>query len=137
MAKKWGRLGMEDPANPSGEQAGFNTDMWRGYENVAHALRFLGYQGSDGHAMIRQFQSDWNRVSQRVAINPRFKAIKFKRVPRGNLVSDGDPGPKTLNALEVAILNQDIISWGGLVMAASDPDAVRLGRERIYNAKER
>jgi hypothetical protein len=133
----WGRLGMEDPANVSGDAAGFNVDMWQGYENVGDALRFLGYEGTDGIAMLRAFQSDWNRVVSRVAIHPRFQAIVWKRIPRGNLVVDGEVGPRSLNALEVAILNSDLVPWSQIVSEAKDPDALRLGRKRIYNAKER
>lgn len=131
----WGRLGFEDPVNVTGADAGYNTQMWQDYDNVAEALRFLGYQGTDGYALIRQFQSDWNRVSQRVAVHPRFKGIKWKRVPTGNLVADGEVGPKTLNALEVAILNQDVVPWRSIAAAAMDPNALRLGREHIYSAK--
>lgn len=131
----WGRLGLEDPTNVSGEEAGYNVEMWQGYANVADALRFLGYQGSDGHVLIRRFQADWNQVSQRVAIHPRFKGIQWKRVPTGNLVADGEVGAKTLNALEVAILNQDVVPWRNVVAATKDPNALRLGREHIYSAK--
>lgn len=131
----WGRLGFEDPVNATGGDSGYNTQMWQDYDNVADALRFLGYQGTDGHVLIRQFQSDWNRVSQRIAIHPRFNGIKWKRVPTGNLVADGEVGPKTLNALEIAIINQDVVPWRNIVAAASDPNILRLGREHIYSAK--
>ena len=131
----WGRLGFEDPVNTSGEEAGFNTEMWKGYDNVADALRFLGYQGNDGYELVRRFQSDWNRVVQRVAVHPNFKNLGWKRVPTGNLVADGEVGAKTLNALEVAIVNQDVVPWRNVVVAAMDPNALRLGREHIYSAK--
>ena len=129
----WGRLGIEQPPNISGDPKGYNTQMWEGLENVAHAYRFLGYQGSDGIGITRQFQGDWNRVSQRVATNPNFQAFDWRHVPQGNVIVDGDPGPQTLNALEVAIANQDVIPWQNLTAASFDP--TRLGRKHIYSAK--
>lgn len=131
----WGRLGLEDPEDLSGNEAGYNTDMWQDYENVAQALSFLGYEGPNGNDLIRAFQRDYNRVSNRVALYPRFRAIAWKRAPTGNLVVDGDPGPKTLNALELVIANQDVVSWRNVVIAANDPSATRLGRKHIYSAK--
>lgn len=131
----WGRLGMQDPTNVSGESAGYNTEMWQDYENVADALSFLGYQGKDGSAMIRQFQSDWNYVSQRVATHPRFKNIQWNRIPTGNLVADGEVGPRVLNALEVAIKNQNVVPWRNVVAASKNPDDLSLGRKHIYSAK--
>jgi hypothetical protein len=134
-AVRWGRVGMENPQSMSGEEAGFNTQMWQGDENVADALSFLGYEGRDGSALLRQFQSDWNRVSQRVGIHPRFKAIHWKQPPTGNLIVDGRVGPLTLNALEIAIFNQDVVPWRSVVAAASNPDDLRLGRKHLYSAK--
>ncbi len=129
----WGRLGIEQPPNISGDPKGYNSQMWEGLENVAHAFRFLGYQGSDGIGITRQFQGDWNRVSQRVATNPNFQAFDWNHVPQGNVIVDGDPGPQTLNALEVAIANQNVIPWQNLTAASFDP--TRMGRKHIYSAK--
>ena len=133
LAAPWGRLGMQDPPDTTGNAAGYNTEMWRGYENVGDALLFLGYKGSDGYAMIHSFQTDWNRVVQRVAVDPKFKRFDWKHVPSGNLVADSEPGPKTLNALEVAIKNQSGVPWQALVMASKDP--LTLGRKHVYSAK--
>ena len=129
----WGRLGMDDPTNITGNPAGYNTEMWQGYENVADALRFLDYKGTDGYAMIHRFQVDWNRISQRIAVDPRFKRFDWRHVPTGNLAADRELGPRTLNALEIAIKNQPSIPWQSLVMAAKDP--LTLGRKHVYSAK--
>ena len=128
-----GRLGMDNPPNTSDDSAGFNTKMWQGYDNVADALRFLGYKGTDGYAVIHAFQVDWNRVVQRVATDPRFKRFDWHHVPSGNLVADSEVGARTLNALEVAVKNQSGVAWKSLVMAAKDP--MTLGRKHLYSAK--
>ena len=129
----WGRLGMDDPPDTSGDRSGYNTKMWQGYDNVADALRFLGYKGTDGYAMTHQFQVDWNHVVQRVAVDPRFKRFDWHHVPSGNLVADSEVATRTLNALEVAVKNQPTVPWQGLVMAAKEP--LTLGRKHVYSAK--
>jgi len=129
----WGRLGIEFPPNISGDDAGYNTKMWQGLKNVADALLFLGYRGTDGVGMTRQFQGDYNRVSQRAATDPNFAALDWNVVPRGNLIVDGDPGTQTVNALEIAIANQNVVPWQNVAAASFDP--MRLGRKRVYSAK--
>lgn len=124
---------MDDPTETSGDRSGYNTEMWQGYDNVAQALQFLGYKGTDGYAMVHQFQVDWNRVSQRIAVDPRFKRFDWRHIPTGNLVADSEVGAKTLNALEVAVKNQPTVPWQSLVMAAKDP--LTLGRKHVYSAK--
>jgi hypothetical protein len=124
---------MDDPPDISGDPSRFNTKMWQGYDNVADALRFLGYKGTDGYALIHAFQVDWNRVVQRVATDPRFKRFDWRHVPSGNLVADSEVGARTLNALEVAVKNQSSVAWQSLVMAAKDP--LTLGRKHVYSAK--
>src|SRR5690606_16003045 len=92
------------PPNVSGDLVGYNTHVFRDENDVAAALQYLGYRSPDGNAMIRQFQQDWNLVISRIAYVPdRYRNVPFVYVPQGNLQVDGDIGPHTLNAIEVAM----------------------------------
>ncbi len=136
MAVHWGPLGLRDPPNISANEKGFNTSMWQSYDNVADALRYLGYHGRDGVAMLRAFQRDWNAVSSRAGTHPKFQNLDWKVMPSGNLAVDGEVGPRVLNALEIAIANSNIISWQQVVLEAHAPDTLSLGRKKLFNAIE-
>ena len=131
----WGPLGSEPPPDISRDPAGYNTSLWPDEDAVARALVYLEYKGSNGRGLLRSFQSEWNYVVQRVAGDPSFKGIDWARVPVGNLVADGNIGPRTLNALEIAAMNQDNgVSWKGLVHSAKNPIRTK-GSCHIYSAK--
>lgn len=127
------------PPNISGDPAGYNTQMFRNENDVGMALQYLGYRSPDGNAMLRKFQQHWNLVISRIAYVPdRYRNIPFPHVPQGNLRVDGDIGPHSLNALEIAIVNQRLneqLAWPNVIemviMAGNG-----YGRERLYNAAQ-
>jgi hypothetical protein len=113
---------MENPTNISGDSAGYNTRLW---QNQPHdhlvALEGLGYSGSE-EDMVLEFQTNWNRVSQVGANNDVMKQLDWVRLICGNLHSDGEIGANTLNALEVAMVNQrNGLIWLDLVDMAKHP----------------
>lgn len=125
----WGRLGMENVPNISGDPEGYDTHRFRNDGDILKALRFLGYRDD-----LSSFQSDWNWVSQSMATWIGLSRIPWIRMPKGNLIVDSDPGPWTLNALSTAIENQKGgINWQEVVEIAKAPN--RLGREKLYSAK--
>lgn len=131
----WGPLGSTPPPDVSRNPDGYNTALWPDEDAVGRALVYLGYQGVNGRGLLRSFQSEWNRVVQHVAADPSFKGIDWARVPVGNLVADGNIGPRSLNALEIAVMNQDNgVSWRGLVHTTKNPTRTE-GRCHIYSAK--
>lgn len=131
----WGPLGSAPPPNASANSDGYNTTLFPDEAAVARALQYIGYDGLNGDDLLRKFQANWNALVQRVAVDSSFQAIQWGRVPVGNLVADGIIGPRTLNALEIAIINQDRgLSWQGLLSVAKDPRQTQ-GRRHIYSAK--
>jgi len=128
------------PPNISGDDAGYNTRLFRNEDDVLMALRYIGYTGDDGNGMVRLFQRHWNRVSMKVSNQPeRYRDIPFTYMPAGLAMIDGEIGPQTLNALEIAMLNQrmnEALSWVSLVEIASATGS-GYGRRRVYNAAER
>jgi hypothetical protein len=128
------------PPNISDNPAGYNTRMFRREEDIVAALSALGYGGTtDAHAILRQFQGDWNLVVQRIAYVPdRYREIVFAHLPEGLVIVDGKLGPQSLNALEIAIINQNAspsLSWGN-VMSMVRTSGDGYGRKKIYNAVE-
>lgn len=131
----WGPLGAEPPPNASGDPGSYNQDLWPDEKSVGLGLQYLGYRGTNGRALLRDFQHDWNYVVQRINSDPSFKAIAWGRVPTGHLTADSNIGPRTLNAMEIATINQDHdIPWKGLLHAARNPMQTQ-GRHHIYSAK--
>lgn len=127
------------PPNVSGDRAGYNTRMFRDGKDVARSLRYLGYTfGNDGDALIRLFQQNWNRVVNRIDYIPgRFRDVPFTYVPSGYLSVDGIIGPHTLNALEIALINQRMnaaLSWENVFNMASGSNGY--GRRNVYNAAQ-
>lgn len=131
----WGPLGSQPPPNVSQDPAGYNTALWPDEAAVAQGLMYLGYRGTNGRALLRGFQAEWNYVVQRVATDPAFQGVNWARVPAGNLVADGNIGPRTLNAMEIAAMNKDHgVPWRGLVEATKHPQQTQ-GRVHVYSAK--
>jgi len=127
------------PPNISGDPAGYNTRTFRDEDDVGHALQYLGYQSPDGNAMIRRFQRHWNLVISRLAIVPdRYRNIQFAHIPQGNLRVDGKIGPHTLNALEIAMVNQRTspqLGWPNVIeMVITAGNGY--GKQRLYNAAQ-
>lgn len=127
------------PANVGRDLLGYNSHLFRSELDIAQSLQYLGYKSPDGDAMIRSFQRHWNLVVSRLAIYPdRYRDIQFPRYPQGNLQVDGDIGPNTLNAIEVAMINQRLLrdlSWVNVVeMALTASNGY--GGTRIYNAAQ-
>jgi len=114
--------------------------MFRDEENVAQALAFLGYGGGDGARMLRRFQRHWNRVSLKISGSPGdYQDIPFPLFPQGILKVDGDIGPHTLNALEIAIVNQresaDWLAWEAVIALVKIVGNGR-GKQKLYNAAQ-
>lgn len=136
----WGALGFQNPPNISGDEHGFNTTLFRTWKDVDSVLQELGYPGREDafefSGTLRQFQAHYNQVSQAVALNA--DDTPWVRVPKGNLVADGFAGPITLNALEIALVNQrGGVSWEHAVLSAVRDDwDVPDEREHLYNARE-
>ena len=134
-----GPQGPPRPPNISGDQAGYNTRSFRDEEDVGKALQYLGYQSPDGNAMIRQFQRHWNLVISRIAMVPdRYREIQFIHIPQGNLRVDGQIGPHTLNALEIAIVNQRTtprLGWPNIIEMVITA-GTGYGKEHLYNAAQ-
>lgn len=132
----WGQLGIEPPPNTTEDPKGFNTELFTSPQDVARALEQLGYVGQNKKRMTKLFQAHYNRVSMGCNDRRDMQGIDWVRVPRGLLVVDGVMGMRTLNALEVALENQEAgILWGSVVKQLENPD--RAPREKIYSAKER
>lgn len=127
------------PPNVSQDPAGYNTRAFRREEDIAAALHYLGYQSPDGDAMIRRFQRHWNGVISKIALAPRrYSGLTWAYIPEGNLRTDGEIGPHTLNALEIAVMNQRTsgdLAWPAVVEFTSLPDN-GYGRQRKYNAAQ-
>jgi len=126
------------PPNISGNSASYNTRLFRNENDVGEALLFLGYNSPDGNAMLRRFQGDWNRVVARLASSPRrYENIVFAYLPQGDLQTDGAIGPNSLNALEIAIANQQQakLPWVEVVKMVTIPGN-GYGRQKRYNAAQ-
>lgn len=127
------------PPNISGDPLGYNSYLFRSEPDVAQSLQYLGYKSPDGNAMIRSFQRHWNLVISRLALSPdRYRDIQFPRQPQGNLQVDGEIGPNTLNAIEVAMINQRLssdLAWPNVVEMVLTAGS-GYGRTRIYNAAQ-
>lgn len=125
----WGRVGMEEVPNVTGNPDGYDTVAFKSDDDIFRALEDLGYQDD-----LSSFQSDWNWVSQAMASSIGLSRIPWVRMPKGNLIMDSRPGPWTLNALSTAIENQQGgVSWQEVVEIAKSPN--RIGRERLYSTK--
>lgn len=127
------------PPNISADRGGYNTRTFRDEADVAHALQYLGYRSPDGSAMIRRFQRHWNLVISRIAMVPdRYREIQFVHIPQGNLRVDGKIGPNTLNAIEIAMINQRTapqLGWPNVIELVITAGS-GYGKERLYNAAQ-
>ena len=133
----WGPYGPERPPNISGDPVGYNTKLWPDYDAVGEALLAIGYRDRDGNTMTRQFQTAWNGVVSGLASSPdRFSENDFAVVPRGLVKVDGAPGPQTLNALEIALANQQRgLDWVRIIQIVKTAGS-GYGREKLYNAAQ-
>ncbi len=137
-----GEKGPQSPSRPpniSGGPGGYNSQLFGDESDVARALQYLGYLSPDGNAMIRRFQRHWNLVISRIALVPdRYRSISFPHVPEGNLQVDGDIGPNTLNALEIAMVNQRMspkLAWPCVIEMVTTAGN-GYGKQHLYNAAE-
>jgi hypothetical protein len=136
----WGEVGIKNPPNISGDSAGYNTRLWQ-YQPSDHmmALDELGYRGTE-EEMVLNFQADWNWVSQSMATIGEMKDLDWARLVIGNLISDGRVGPHTLNAIEIALVNQKKgLAWPQLVSMTrrSDSSECPPGRRFARTRKRR
>ena len=137
-----GEKGPQSPSRPpniSGGRGGYNSTTFRDEASVAHALQYLGYRGQDGNAMLRKFQRNWNLVTSRIASVPnRYSNINFVHIPQGLLQVDGKIGPNTLNALEIAVVNQRTssqLAWTKMIEMVITAGS-GYGKKRLYNAAQ-
>ena len=107
--------------------------------DVVDALSQLGYAGTDGDRIIRRFQNDWNHAVSGLAQAPgRYDNVNFAFVPHGLCIVDGRVGDQTLNALEVALLNQRQsrdLSWQKICEMVKHGRS-GYGRKHLYNAAQ-
>lgn len=127
------------PSNISEGQGGYNSHAFREESDVAEALQYLGYFGTDGEAMLRRFQKHWNLVSSRISYVPdRYREIFSLHIPRGILSADGRIGPDTLNAIEIAAVNQRTspqLAWSNVIdMVTTSGNGY--GKKNLYNAAQ-
>lgn len=121
----------------SGDEAGYNSQMFKDEAAVGRVMEYLGYMGRDGDKLLTRFQRHWNRVISRVGTSEAIRnSIPFVIVPEGNLRVDGEIGPNTLNALEVAFVNQKTsanLAWPAVIQMVGISE---YGRKNLYNAAE-
>jgi hypothetical protein len=132
----WGPLGLTDPPNVSGDPSGYNHGRFTDDRSIFNALRELGYDERLGLIeMLQSFQTHYNLVTGAVASLPAMGRIDWAIVPTGNLRADGHAGPKTLNAIDIALFNQENgVDWIDVVDITTSMG--NHGRERMYNAIE-
>lgn len=135
----WGRVGHARPPNITGNPNGYNTRLFSNPDDVARAMAELGYYWKVDDKFLfskaaKRFQSDYNFVVNQLPSYENLQRIKWIRAPRGNVVADGLVGPVTMNALEIALVNQrGGISWEQVVLISKEIN--RTGaREHLYNA---
>lgn len=139
----WGRVGHAHPPNITGNPAGHNTDLFRNKQDVANALTELGYHWEGDRKFefsraIRQFQGDWNKISNSIPAKRDLQNINWVRVPRGNVVPDGMAGPVTQNALEIALVNQRAgLPWEKILLINEHAERGYPKREHVYDARQR
>lgn len=127
------------PPNISGGQGGYNGKLFPDERSVAGALKKLGYVGSNGNDLLGKFQRHWNGVVSSIRHSPRKWDINaFAEKPTGLLMVDGVIGPHTLNAIEIALFNQNSdasMRWVDVVdFSATYGNGY--GRRNKYNAAE-
>jgi len=138
-----GSVGHAHPPNVTGNTAGYNTKLFETDQQVVDVLAELGYawEGSGqfefGRA-VRQFQSDYNDMSNSIVSKPRLREVNWVRVPRGHLVADGMVGPVTMNAMEVALVNQrGGLSWEQLMLLSAEAKRGYPAKDHVYDAREK
>lgn len=131
----WGPQGPGRPPNITDDPKGWNTRMWRTRGDVVEALQLLGYQNGN---MLHRFQQNWNRVSMTISRSPdRYASVPFAVKPSGLIRIDGEPGTDTVNALEIAIINQRShpeLAWPNIIRMVMSGDGY--GRRKRYNAAQ-
>ncbi|MEE9386316.1 MAG: hypothetical protein V3V08_23125 [Nannocystaceae bacterium] len=101
-APAWHQWGYTGIPNLSGDEDGYNTDLYPSAKEVRQGFMFLGYQvgGGDetlnGHPLVKKFQEDWNEAAE----------TGFQDAI-GEFLPDKVPGPGTLRALEIAATGTD------------------------------
>ncbi len=110
------------PPNTSGDPEGYNSDAFRGPLAVRTGLNVVGYNMAlntnpipEKDHRVGRFQLDYNKVSAAVAAGRLDE--NYAIIPTGKLQNDGIAGKNFLNALEIAITNQQHrgIHWQTLV----------------------
>jgi hypothetical protein len=112
------------PPNLSGDPKGYNATMFGTPGAVRSAFETLGYSTPNVANLgpsTRSFQADYTAVSRGFTLGklslPNAPAVSA--LVRGQLEVDGDPGPNTLRALEIALLiKQSGALWYPLVSQA-------------------
>ena len=104
------------------------TKLFSSSEDVANVLAELGYKWKGGDrfsfsSAVRQFQSDYNTLSNEIPTYSDLQIVNWIRVPKGALVADGTVGPWTMNALEIALVNQrGGVPWEQVLLIATLPN---------------
>jgi hypothetical protein len=139
----WGPVGHAHPPNITGNPAGYNTKLFQSDQQVVNILSELGYawegeQKFDFSRAVRQFQADYNALSNSIPAKRRLQDVTWVRVPRGHLVADGSVGPVTLNALEIALVNQrGGVSWEQAILLMGEAMRGHPPKVPVYDARQK
>ncbi len=125
-----------NPPNTSGDEEGYNIEVFPDPAAVRQAMVTLGYdievnqEPLENNAAVVEFQRDWNRVVQgiddgEVNLPVNVPQPTLLEQLRGRLDVDGTAGGNTLNALEIAVANleHNLVSWESLKNPEAQLDA--------------
>ncbi len=121
--------------NPSGDPAGYNTELFPAPLPVRLTMKLLGYsvpfstdslyENEQPNAEVSRFQREWNKVIKaidagKIKLPASPAEPKWTGYLRGVLDVDGVAGKQTLNGLEIAAHNQgqNSLKWSELVSKA-------------------
>ena len=140
----WGPVGHAHPPNVTGNPAGYNTKLFQTDGQVVDVLAELGYAAGRGEQKfdfgraVAQFQSDYNALSNSIPAKRELQNVNWVRVPKGHVVADGMVGPVTMNAMEVALVNQrGGIPWEQAILLMVEAARGYPPKTHVYDARQK
>lgn len=139
----WDPIGHARPPNITGNPASYNNKLFQTDQDVVNALREIGYnwEGDDSFefsSAVRQFQAEYNYLSNSIPTVRLLQDVTWVRVPRGHLVADGLVGPVTLKALEIALVNErGGVSWPEAILLAKHARRGHPAAGHVYDARQK
>jgi hypothetical protein len=139
----WDPIGHVRPPNITGNPASYNDKLFQTDEDVVEALAEIGYfwEGEDSFefsSAVRQFQAEYNYLSNLIPTVSLLQDVTWVRVPRGHLVADGMIGPVTLKALEIALVNErGGVSWSEAILLAKHARRGHPAAHHVYDARQK